>query len=152
VGDAPVAARERRRASGRWRDGTGRVERGSRHTISETSMTTSTRARRIRRSVSGHEVSKPSVIVARWSAERIGPRLIAAPQRGHAHVSTVGASVATGVREKPSLPNPDKAARQDVLDEAAQKLHRGESHRAPLVVVGVVLPLKRGDVVPVERE
>jgi hypothetical protein len=59
-------------------------------------MTTSTRARRIRRWVGGHEVSKPSVIVASWSAERIGPRLIAAPQRGHAHVSTVGTSVEVG--------------------------------------------------------
>ena len=38
---------------------------------------TSTRARRIRRGVSGQEVSKPSVIVARRSAERIGLRIIA---------------------------------------------------------------------------
>ena len=105
-----------------------------------------------------------------WSAERIGPRIIAAPQRGHAHVARVGgASVAavavatvvgagatgreerareghaggpTGVREKPRLPDPDEAARQNVLDEAAQKLHRGERHRAALVAVGVVLPRK----------
>ena len=138
-------------------------------------MTTSTRTRRVRRGVGGHEVSKPRVIVASWSAERIGPRIIAAPQRGHAHVSTVGvvgrrrrrrdgrarraeeraregdARGPTGVREKPRLPNADEAARQDVLDEAAQKLHRGQRHRAPLIVVGVVLPLK-GDVVTVEGE
>jgi hypothetical protein len=31
---------------------------------------------------------------------------------------------------------------RDVLDEAAQKLHRGQRHRAPLVAMGVVLPLK----------
>ena len=55
-------------------------------------MTTSTRTRWVRRGVGGHEVSKPRVIVARWSAERIGPRIIAAPQRGHAHVATGGAS------------------------------------------------------------
>ena len=36
-----------------------------------------------------HEVSKPSVTVARWSAERIGPTIIAAPHRGHAHVAQV---------------------------------------------------------------
>ena len=136
-------------------------------------MTTSTRARRIRRGVGGHEVSKPSVIVISWSAERIGPRIIAAPQRGHAHVLAVGASVVvdgvatawacaeeraregharrpTGVREKPRLPDSDEAARQDVLDEAPQKLHRGQRHRAPLIVVRVVLPLER-DASPVER-
>src|SRR5258705_12700858 len=42
----------------------------------------------------GHELSKPRVMVISWSAERIGPRIIAAPQRGHAHVATVGVSVA----------------------------------------------------------
>ena len=116
--------------------------------------------------------------VASWSAERIGPRIIAAPHRGHAHVAPVGVSVAsapsrrwpgcrrrcgeqrpreghargpTGVREKARLPNADEAARQDVLDEAAEKLHRGERHRAPLVAVGVVLPLKR-DAVAIEGE
>src|SRR6266853_4949389 len=68
--------------------------RASRHTISETWVITSTRARRVRRVVGGHEVSKPRAIVVSWSAERIGPRIIAAPQRGHAQVSTVGASVA----------------------------------------------------------
>ena len=57
---------------------------GSRHTIAETWMPTST-ARRIRRGGDGHEVSK-KVIRASWNAERIGPRIIAAPQRGHAHV------------------------------------------------------------------
>jgi hypothetical protein len=33
-------------------------------------------------------------MVISWSAEKIGPRIIAAPQRGHAHVATVGVSVA----------------------------------------------------------
>jgi hypothetical protein len=32
-----------------------------------------------------HDVSKQSVMVARRSAERIGPTIIVAPQRGHAH-------------------------------------------------------------------
>ena len=75
------------------------VELESRHTISETWMTTSMRARWVRREVGGHEVSKPRVIVVSWSAERIGPRIIAAPHRGHAHVAVVVVvvvSVATG--------------------------------------------------------
>ena len=58
---------------------------------------------------------------------------------------------ATGVREKARLPDAHEAARQDVLDEAAQKLHGGQRHRAALVAMGVVLPLKR-DVVAVEGE
>src|SRR5437899_6890600 len=59
----------------------------------------------------GHEESKPRVIVASWNAESIGPRIIAAPQRGQDHVSTVGASVvvgagagATAVRPAPRRP------------------------------------------------
>ena len=40
-----------------------------------------------------HELSKPSVTVARWSAERIGPTIIAAPHRGHAHVARVSVAV-----------------------------------------------------------
>src|SRR4029453_1377333 len=48
----------------------------------------------VRGEVGGHEVSKPRVMVVSWSAERIGPRIIAVPQRGHAHVATVGGSVA----------------------------------------------------------
>ena len=58
---------------------------------------------------------------------------------------------ATRVCEKPRLPDPDETAREDVLHEAAEKLHRRERHRAPLVVVRVVLPLKR-DVVAVEGD
>ena len=46
--------------------------------------------------VDGHEVSKPRVSVISWSAERIGPRIIAAPHRGHAHVAVVVVLVATG--------------------------------------------------------
>jgi hypothetical protein len=38
-----------------------------------------------------------------------------------------------------------------VLDEAPQKLHGGERHRAPLVAMGVVLPLK-GHALAVEGE
>ena len=154
-------------------DGTGSVQPGSRQTIAETWMPTSTRTRRVRRGIGGHELSKPRVIVISWSAERIGPRIIAAPQRGHAQVATVGVSVAvdgvatvvraalrsvraratrrgpTGVREKARLPNADEAARQNVLDEATQKLHRRQRHRARLIVVRVVLPLE-GDAFAVE--
>ena len=57
----------------------------------------------------------------------------------------------TGVGEKPRLSDPDEAARQDVLDEATQKLHPGEGHGAPSVVVGVILPVKR-DALPIEGE
>ena len=41
------------------------------------------------------------------------------------------------------MANADEAARQDVLDEAPEKLHGSERHRARLTVVRVVLPLKR---------
>ena len=57
----------------------------------------------------------------------------------------------TGVRQKPRLPDAHEAARQDVLDEATEKLHGRQRHRATLVAVGVVLPLE-GDVVAVEGE
>ena len=70
-----------------------RVQRGSRQTIAETWIITSTRTRWVRRGIGGHELSKPRVNVLGWSAERIGPRIIGAPQRGHAQVATVGASV-----------------------------------------------------------
>ena len=58
---------------------------------------------------------------------------------------------ATGVREEARLPDAHEAARQDVLDEAAQKLHRRQRHRPPLVAMGVVLPMKR-HVLTVEDE
>ena len=45
--------------------------------------------------VGGHDVSKPSVNVVSWSAVRIGPMIIVAPQRGHVQVARVGTSVAT---------------------------------------------------------
>ena len=116
--------------------------------------------------------------MARWSAERIGPTIIAAPHRGQAQVARGccrrgpvavasmdrspsmvwragprerDAAVATGVREKARLADAHEAARQDVLDEAAEKLHGRERHRAPLIAMGVVLPLK-GDVVAIEGE
>src|SRR5262245_43044310 len=43
-----------------------------------------------------HEVSHPSVTVASWSADRIGPTIMAAPHRGHAHVARVRASGVVG--------------------------------------------------------
>lgn len=39
--------------------------------------------------VGPHELSKLHVTVASWSADRIGPTIIAAPQRGQAHVDRV---------------------------------------------------------------
>jgi hypothetical protein len=75
-------------------DGTGSVQLESRHTIAEMWMTTSTRTRWVGGGIGGHELSKPRVIVISWTAERIGPTIIAAPQRGHAHVAIVGVSVA----------------------------------------------------------
>jgi hypothetical protein len=47
--------------------------------------------------VAGHDVSKPRVIVRSWKAERIGPRIIAAPQRGHVHVRAGVVSTAVDV-------------------------------------------------------
>ena len=92
-------------------------------------------------------MSKPRVSVARWSAETIGPTIIAVPHRGHSHVAQGAAAVvdvavacvgvaaarwrgeqhpresqaghAAGIGEKPRLPDAYEAARQDVLDEAA---------------------------------
>ena len=152
---------------------------GSRHTTPETWATTSTRTPVVTGQPMHHEVSKPSVIEARWSAERIGPTIIAAPHRGHAHVARAGVSLVgatgvsvavrrrrgcgeerpreghaggpAGVREKPGLPDTHEAARENVLDEAPEKLHRGQRHRAALVAVGVVLPRKR-HVLAVEGE
>jgi hypothetical protein len=42
--------------------------------------------------VGAHELSKLQVTLARWSAERIGPTIIAAPHRGHGHVARAGVS------------------------------------------------------------
>ena len=44
-----------------------------------------------------HEVSKLQVRVVSWSAERIGPMRIAAPQRGQAQVAHVGVFGGAGV-------------------------------------------------------
>ena len=90
------------------------------------------------------EISVSSASRRRWSGDGCARRAKEGAGQGDS-------GSATGIREKPRLPDADKAAWQDVLDEAAQKLHGGERHRAPMVVMGVVLPLKC-DVVPVERE
>ena len=55
------------------------------------------------------------------------------------------------IRKKTKLPNADEATRQHVLDEAPEKFHRGEGHRATLTLVGVVLPTKR-HALPIERD
>ena len=69
--------------------------------------------------------------------------------------SSVRASASRAVRqaigEIAKLPDADEATRQDVLDEAPQKLHRGQRHRAPLVAVRVVLPAE-GDALAIEGD
>ena len=57
----------------------------------------------------------------------------------------------TRVGEIAELTNADEAARQDVLHESPEKFDGRERHRAPLPVVGVVLPAKR-DALAVEGE
>src|SRR4030095_9660757 len=49
---------------------------------------------------------------------------------------------ATSVGQEAKLPNADKAPRQDVLDEAPKKLHRGECHRPPVMAVRAILTSK----------
>jgi hypothetical protein len=55
------------------------------------------------------------------------------------------------VREESRLADAYKPARQDVLDEAAQKLHGGERQRATSVDMCVVL-VGEGHVVPIDGE
>jgi len=56
-----------------------------------------------------------------------------------------------GVREESRLADAHEAARQDVLNEAAEKLHGGERHRAALITTGVVR-VGEGHVLAVEGE
>src|SRR5918995_4691937 len=67
----------------------------STHTSSETWAITLSKTPALT-GVGAHELSKLHVTVARWSAERIGPTIIAAPHRGHAHVARAGVSVVVG--------------------------------------------------------
>jgi hypothetical protein len=62
---------------------------GSRHTAPETWAITGAKTPAVTQVVA-HELSKHPVTVARCSAERIGPMIMAAPQCGHAHVARVG--------------------------------------------------------------
>ena len=89
--------------------------------------------------------------VGRWSSARSRRGSVRRRRCGEQGPREGHARGATGVGEKSRLPDADEAARQDVLDEAAQKLHGGERHRAALVAVGVVLP-RKGDVVAIEGE
>ena len=104
-------------------------------------------------------------------AVRIGPTIIGAPHRGHVQHAlddedAVGSTTdelceqrasqreprrPTRIGEKAKLPNANEAAWQDVLDEAPQKLQRGQRHRPPLVTVRVVLP-PEGDPLTIERD
>ena len=117
--------------------------------------------------------------VARWSAERIGPTIIAAPHRGHAHVARVSVAVVTA-----AVACVDVAAAADVASRVRASATRatrqvlarkpdcrmrtkprgricwtkrrrnsiaGERHRAPRVAVRVVLPAK-GHALTVEGE
>ena len=58
---------------------------------------------------------------------------------------------ATVIGEIAKLPNAHEAARQHVLHEAPEKLHRGERHRATLTLMGIVLPAKR-DALAIKRD
>ena len=87
-------AREAGRADVEW-EGAPCVRDGLRHTISETWLTTSEEGPAGQTWGDGHEVSDPLVMVISWRAERSGPRIIAAPHRGQAHVAVVVVSVAT---------------------------------------------------------
>src|SRR6476646_1765075 len=69
---------------------------GSTHTAPETWSTTLLRVS-APTGADTHEVSKPQVRDASCSAERIGPTIIAALQRGHVHVARVGGAVVSGV-------------------------------------------------------
>jgi hypothetical protein len=69
---------------------------GSSHTFLDTWVATSMKAPVVPRSVGHHDVSKPTAAVTSWSAERMGPMIIAVPHRGHAHVARVGTSVSCG--------------------------------------------------------
>src|SRR5688572_18003013 len=71
----------------------GSAIRGVRHTPPETCVITWSRPPVVPSAPGGHEVSKLQVTVASRSAERIGPTIIAVPQRGQAHVARVGVSV-----------------------------------------------------------
>jgi hypothetical protein len=55
------------------------------------------------------------------------------------------------IGEEAKLSNPDETARQHMLDEASEKLHRRKRHRPTLPVLGVVLPPK-GNPVTIKRE
>jgi hypothetical protein len=57
----------------------------------------------------------------------------------------------SGVCEESELPDPDEASRQNVLDKAAQKLRRFQSHLLLLVAMRVIFPAE-GDVFSIKRE
>ena len=104
---------------------------------------------------------------------RMGPTVMGVPHRGHDHVASGVATVSgdgagrrrlgeqragerqargpTATGEIAKLPDADKPARQDMLDEASEKLHRRHGHRAPAGLLAVVLPAKR-DALAVEGE
>ena len=101
--------------------------------------------------------------VASRAAVRWTPMIIAAPHRGQVHcaVAVTPASSDRVGRLREQRPGQDQARRatsageiaevadadetpwQHVLDETPQKFHGGERHRAPVVVVRIVLPAKR---------
>ncbi len=66
------------------------------------------------------------------------------PRQGHA-------GGPAGVREESGLPDTPETAREHVLDETAEKLHRGQRQGAALVATGVVL-VGNGHVFAVEGE
>ena len=134
-------------------------EDGSAHTTPDTWATTLTRTP-VGTWLCAHDVSKPTTIVAKWNAERIGPRTIGAPHRGQCQAGVVEdgstrgeerrsnrrASARRGVRHAlaryPNCRIRTKPRGRTCCDEAPEKLHGGQRHRAPLIPVRVILPLK----------
>ena len=98
------AAVDARAAAARTRSGERAIGRrtircwflDSSHTSPDTWVGTLMKTPVIARLVGRHDVSKPKAAVASWSAERMGPTIIAAPHRGHAQVARIGASVSCG--------------------------------------------------------
>ena len=77
--------------------------------------------------------------LASWSRSVVGAGVTGAGEQGPRESHAGGPA---RVREKPRLPDAHEAARENVLDEAAEKLHGRERHRATRVAMGVVLVVK----------
>jgi hypothetical protein len=81
-----------------------------------------------------HDVSKPKAAVVSWSAERMGPTIIAAPHRGHAQQVGVAqqhldrAQVGTGLEQMRRIRMSQRVRRHVLVDAG---LARREAHSLP---------------------